>query len=51
MLKPAVCSRELCVWSFQQLGVGSEAASDIATEAEVVDLLVTMAKVAANSTR
>jgi poly [ADP-ribose] polymerase 6/8 len=22
MLKPAVCSREICCWGFQQLGVG-----------------------------
>jgi len=50
-LKPAVCSRELCCWSFQQLGVGSEAASDIATEAEVVDLLVCFATIAAKSPR
>jgi len=51
MLKPAVCSRELCVWSFQQLGVGSEAAQDIATEAEVVDLLISFASIAVNSAR
>jgi len=46
MLKPAVCSREICCWSFQQLGVGGNAAEEIATEAEVVDLLVCMAKLA-----
>jgi len=51
MLKPAVCSRELCCWSFQQLGVGADSADDIATEAEVVDLLVCMAAVAAKSQR
>jgi len=51
MLKPAVCSRELCCWSFQQLGVGADAADDIATEAEVVDLLVCIATVAAKSNR
>eukprot|EP01126_Amoeba_proteus_P030162 TRINITY_DN29897_c0_g1_i1.p1 TRINITY_DN29897_c0_g1~~TRINITY_DN29897_c0_g1_i1.p1 ORF type:complete len:357 (-),score=60.67 TRINITY_DN29897_c0_g1_i1:90-1160(-) len=51
MLKPAVCTRELCVWSFQQLGVGAGAASEIATEAEVVDLLVCMARIAAMSQR
>jgi len=51
MLKPAVCSRELCCWSFQQLGVGADAASDIATEAEVVDLLVCMAIAAVKSAR
>jgi len=46
MLKPAVCSNELCCWSFQQLGVRADAADDIATEAEVVDLLVCMASCA-----
>lgn len=51
MLKPAVCSRELCCWGFQKLGVGSGAADDIATEAEVVDLMVNMAILAANHTR
>jgi poly [ADP-ribose] polymerase 6/8 len=51
MLKPAVCARELCVWSFQQLGVGADAAQDIATEAEVVDLLVCMAKIAVDHQR
>ena len=33
--QPAVCSGELCVFSFQTLGVMSEAAEDIATAAEV----------------
>eukprot|EP01121_Diplochlamys_sp_Union-15-3_P018363 TRINITY_DN6660_c0_g5_i1.p1 TRINITY_DN6660_c0_g5~~TRINITY_DN6660_c0_g5_i1.p1 ORF type:complete len:772 (+),score=148.51 TRINITY_DN6660_c0_g5_i1:64-2316(+) len=51
MLKPSVCSRELCCWSFQQLGVGAGAAEDIATEAEVVDLLVCMTTIAAKSAR
>jgi len=51
MLKPAVCSRELCCFSFQQLGVGADAADDIATGAEVVDLLVCFATVAAKSPR
>ena len=34
-LQPAVCARELCVFSFQTLGVMSDAAEDIATGAEV----------------
>jgi len=51
MLKPGVCSRELCCWSFQQLGVGSEAAEEIATEAEVVDLLISFTVIAAKSNR
>ena len=51
MLKPAVCSRELCVFAFQTLGVMSDAADDIATGAEVVDLLLAMSKAACKSTR
>jgi len=51
MLKPGVCSRELCCWSFQKLGVGSDAASSFSTEAEVVELLIYMARIAAKSNR
>ena len=51
MLKPTVCGRELCVFAFQTLGVMSEAAEDIATGPEVVDLLITMAKAAYKSER
>ncbi|XP_021359359.1 poly [ADP-ribose] polymerase 6-like [Mizuhopecten yessoensis] len=51
MLKPAVCSRELCVFAFQTLGVMSDAAEDIATGAEVVDLLIAMTRAACASTR
>ncbi|XP_070542416.1 protein mono-ADP-ribosyltransferase PARP6-like [Ptychodera flava] len=51
MLKPAVCARELCVFAFQNLGVMQDAADDIATGAEVVDLLVAMANAAVRSAR
>ena len=34
-LQPAVCARDLCVFSFQTLGVMSDAAEDIATQPEV----------------
>jgi hypothetical protein len=34
-LQPAVCSRDLCLFAFQTLGVMSNAAADIATGAEV----------------
>ncbi|WAR09668.1 PARP8-like protein [Mya arenaria] len=51
MLKPAVCNRELCVFAFQTLGVMADAAEDIATGAEVVDLLINMTKFAAKSNR
>lgn len=51
MLKSSVCSRDLCGFAFQQLGVGADSAKDIATEAGVVDLLLVMAKMAAHSPR
>lgn len=34
-LQPAVCTRELCVFSFYTLGVMSGAAEEVATGAEV----------------
>uniref|UniRef100_A0AAQ5YQ79 Poly [ADP-ribose] polymerase n=1 Tax=Amphiprion ocellaris TaxID=80972 RepID=A0AAQ5YQ79_AMPOC len=51
MLKPAVCTRELCVFSFHTLGVMSGATEDVATGAEVIDLLVAMCKAALQSSR
>lgn len=33
--QPAVCTRELCVFSFYTLGVMSEATEEVATGAEV----------------
>uniref|UniRef100_A0A6Q2Y077 Poly [ADP-ribose] polymerase n=1 Tax=Esox lucius TaxID=8010 RepID=A0A6Q2Y077_ESOLU len=51
MLLPAVCTRELCVFSFYTLGVMSGAAEEVATGAEVVDLLVAMCRAALESPR
>ncbi|XP_068131856.1 protein mono-ADP-ribosyltransferase PARP6 isoform X2 [Hyperolius riggenbachi] len=51
MLKPAVCTRELCVFSFYTLGVMSGAAEEVATGAEVVGLLVAMCRAALESPR
>lgn len=51
LLKPCVCTRDLCCWSFQQLGVGSDASSEIATPVDVTDLLVSMVIAAAKSNR
>ncbi|XP_061172332.1 protein mono-ADP-ribosyltransferase PARP6-like [Saccostrea echinata] len=51
MLKPSVCSRELCVFAFQTLGVMADAAESVATGAQVVDLLVAMTRAACNSPR
>ncbi|XP_076589330.1 protein mono-ADP-ribosyltransferase PARP6-like isoform X1 [Chaetodon auriga] len=51
LLKPAVCTRELCVFSFHTLGVMSGATEEVATGAEVVDLLVAMCRAALESSR
>ncbi|KAM6925973.1 protein mono-ADP-ribosyltransferase PARP6-like [Lycodopsis pacificus] len=51
MLKPAVCTRELCVFSFYTLGVMSGATEEVATGAEVFDLLVAMCRAALQSSR
>ena len=51
LLKPCVCTRDLCCWSFQQLGVGSDASNEIATPVDVTDLLVSMVISAAKSNR
>ncbi|KAF2976818.1 hypothetical protein EK904_014977, partial [Melospiza melodia maxima] len=48
---PTVCERELCVFAFQTLGVMNEAADEIATGAQVVDLLVSMCRFALESPR
>eukprot|EP00063_Salmo_salar_P070203 XP_014045038.1 PREDICTED: poly [ADP-ribose] polymerase 8-like [Salmo salar] len=49
--QPTVCERELCVFAFQTLGVMNEAADEIATGAQVVDLLVSMCRSALESPR
>ena len=49
LLKPAVCRRDLCIFTLQQFNILSDA--EIATQGEVIDLIVAMAKAAANSQR
>ena len=51
MLKPTVCTRELCCWAFQELGVAAGATDFVATTHEVVDMLLLFAKEAAQSHR
>ncbi|MEQ2193278.1 Poly [ADP-ribose] polymerase 6, partial [Xenoophorus captivus] len=51
VLKTAVCTRELCVFSFHTLGVMSGATEEVATGAEVIDLLVAMCRAALRSSR
>jgi len=51
MLKPTVCTRELCCWSFQELGVAAGATDFVATSHEVVDMLLYFAQEAIRSSR
>lgn len=46
-VKPAVCSRSLCIFSHEQYGLGCDLESEIINHGEVVDLLVTMTVAAA----
>uniref|UniRef100_A0A7N8XXR6 Poly [ADP-ribose] polymerase n=1 Tax=Mastacembelus armatus TaxID=205130 RepID=A0A7N8XXR6_9TELE len=46
-----ICTRELCVFSFYTLGVMSGATEEVATGAEVIDLLVAMCRAALLSSR
>ena len=47
MLRPSVCRRELCSWSFTELGVGRASTDELASTAEVVDLLLALTTAAA----
>lgn len=51
MIRPAVCCREMCVFQFQELKLGTDAAECIATPPGVIDLLLVIFKCAAMSTR
>ena len=51
LLKPCVCAKSLCVFSFQTLGVMSNAAETVVADADVVDLLIAMANAAVCSER
>lgn len=51
LLKPAVCHRDLCAFAYQQLNVMAESAHGLAVDQTIMDLLVSMARVAANSGR
>jgi len=51
MLKPTVCTRELCCWSFQELGVAAGATDFVATSHAVVDMLLLFAQEAIKSSR
>lgn len=41
LLQPCVCTRELCVFAFQTLGVMADAAEAIATDADVCKICST----------
>jgi poly [ADP-ribose] polymerase 6/8 len=51
LIKPCVCTRELCVFAFQTLGVMADTAESVATDADVVDLMIAMCNAAASSNR
>ena len=51
LLRPSVCRRDLCSWAFTELGVGKASTDELASTAEVVDLLLALTSVAACSTR
>jgi len=50
-IRPSVCRRDLCSWAFTELGVGSASAYELASTAEVVDLLLAITTAAATSDR
>ena len=51
LLRPCVCSRDLCTFAFQTLGVAAGAADHVAASPQVVNLLIAMCRAAALSTR
>ena len=51
MLRSSVCTRDMCVFAFHELKLGSDAAESVATDAGVVDLLLTIFRAAALSNR
>lgn len=50
-IRPSVCRRDLCSWSFCELGVGRTSTDRIATAGEVVDLILAITIAAATSAR
>lgn len=51
MLKPCVCERQLCVFSFQQMGVGKDSADSVAAGGGTVDLLLLAFRLCVSSPR
>eukprot|EP01129_Flabellula_baltica_P010170 TRINITY_DN4268_c0_g1_i2.p1 TRINITY_DN4268_c0_g1~~TRINITY_DN4268_c0_g1_i2.p1 ORF type:complete len:686 (+),score=134.46 TRINITY_DN4268_c0_g1_i2:59-2059(+) len=51
MIKPSVCSREICWWSFQELGVGKNASDSVACSKPVMSMLLVFAKAVSMSNR
>ena len=51
MLKPAVCPRELCWYSFMALGVASDSGGSFASSNDVINLLIEFAVAASESKR
>ncbi|KAK3731742.1 hypothetical protein RRG08_035411 [Elysia crispata] len=51
MLKPYVCHRELCIFSFTTLGLMSDVADSVETSPKIIDLLLHLTTAAALSER
>uniref|UniRef100_A0A0B6ZET6 PARP catalytic domain-containing protein n=1 Tax=Arion vulgaris TaxID=1028688 RepID=A0A0B6ZET6_9EUPU len=51
MLKPVLCANPLCIFSYQTLGVMADAADNIGSEPEVINLLIYLSTAAVKSER
>jgi len=51
ILRPTVCHRDTCVFAFTEFSLGADGADGLATQAEVMDLVMAFSVAAANSPR
>jgi hypothetical protein len=49
--KPVVCDKELCVYKYEELGLGADIAAEIRNAPEIVDLLISFAYASAYQSR
>jgi hypothetical protein len=47
MLKPTVCDKSLCLFSYNQYGLGADLASEIRNAGNIVDILISFTVAAA----
>jgi len=50
-MKPAVCSREVCIMGYEEFGLGFDLGTEIVQQPQVVDLLISFMVSAVNSNR